>query len=260
MFKKLFRKSSKDKKAKEDEDEIVVDEKGNPVQGEQVNQAENASPSTSKEINDPQEQTHNDKSKNTPTTTKKADKADNEKEKQKELQQQAKALAAKATIGSDDYGATLYRRLEADADARAKGEVSSFVVGSTFTMPIPGTETAKAAVAAQSSAVRTTRLMKEFERVSKSVSVKTGVFSVSLVDENLSEWDVKFFKFDTASILANDLANMELDYQINNVWFRFSFPDNYPFAPPFVRVLAPYVQGGYVLSGGAICLGISSYV
>ena len=29
---------------------------------------------------------------------------------------------------------------------------------------------------------------------------------------------------------------------------------NYPFAPPFVRVLAPLVQGGYVLSGGAVCL------
>ncbi len=111
-------------------------------------------------------------------------------------------------------------------------------------------------MAAHSSAVRSTRLMKEYERTCKCAAVKDGVFSVSLVDENLSEWDVKYFKFDTASMLANDLANMQLDHQIDNVWLRFSFPENFPFAPPFVRVLAPYVQGGFVLSGGAICLGM----
>ncbi len=98
--------------------------------------------------------------------------------------------------------------------------------------------------------------MKEYERTCKSGSVKDGVFSVSLVDENLSEWDVKYYKFDTASLLANDLENIKLDYGIDNVWLRFSFPSNFPFAPPFVRVLAPYVQGGYALSGGAICLGM----
>jgi len=44
------------------------------------------------------------------------------------------------------------------------------------------------------------------------------------------------------------------DSGIGDVWLRFSFPDNFPFDPPFVRVLAPLVAGGYVLSGGAICM------
>lgn len=30
--------------------------------------------------------------------------------------------------------------------------------------------------------------------------------------------------------------------------------NNFPFAPPFVRIIAPVIQGGYVLSGGAICM------
>ena len=29
---------------------------------------------------------------------------------------------------------------------------------------------------------------------------------------------------------------------------------NFPFSPPFVRIIAPVIQGGYVLSGGAICM------
>ncbi len=30
--------------------------------------------------------------------------------------------------------------------------------------------------------------------------------------------------------------------------------DNFPFEPPFVRVVYPVIQNGYVLSGGAICM------
>lgn len=61
---------------------------------------------------------------------------------------------------------------------------------------------------------------------------------------------MKIFKFDPESALARDLAMLKSAHGIDNVWLRFSFPENFPFAPPFVRVMAPYVQGGYVLSGG----------
>ena len=53
-------------------------------------------------------------------------------------------------------------------------------------------------------------------------------------------------RFDPDSTLALDLAFMKREFGIDNVWFRLSFPDNFPFAPPFVRVLAPLVQGGCV--------------
>lgn len=32
------------------------------------------------------------------------------------------------------------------------------------------------------------------------------------------------------------------------------FQDNFPFEPPFVRVVNPVLNGGYVLHGGAICM------
>jgi ubiquitin-conjugating enzyme E2 Q len=162
------------------------------------------------------------------------------------------------TKPTSDGGASLYRKLESEAQLKAISRSQSTddaVVSSSpsFSMALPGTTKALQAVASQSQAVRSTRLMKELERIQKSDSVKSGVFSVSLADDNLFEWDLKYYKFDPESALANDLANMAIDYNIDNVWFRFSFPENFPFAPPFVRVIAPLVQGGFVLTGGAIC-------
>lgn len=38
------------------------------------------------------------------------------------------------------------------------------------------------------------------------------------------------------------------------VQLSVSFPENFPFAPPFVRVLAPHIERGFVMEGGAICM------
>jgi len=37
------------------------------------------------------------------------------------------------------------------------------------------------------------------------------------------------------------------------MYFR-SVQDSFPFEPPFVRVVRPIINGGYVLGGGAICM------
>jgi ubiquitin-conjugating enzyme E2 Q len=165
--------------------------------------------------------------------------------------------AAEAEKKKRDGGAALYRKLEQEAIAKtiarqqgAKEPESA----PTVKIAVTGTAKAQEAVSSHSKIVRSGRLMKEFERISKCESVKEGMFTVALHDDNLFEWDVHFFKFDADSALAQDLAFMHREYNIDNVWFRVSFPDNFPFAPPFIRVLAPLVQGGYVLNGGAICL------
>ncbi|EDQ92170.1 uncharacterized protein MONBRDRAFT_14240 [Monosiga brevicollis MX1] len=98
------------------------------------------------------------------------------------------------------------------------------------------------------------RLMQELKLLDKCTSIKDGVFEVSLVNDNLFEWDVMLHKFDPDTLIAHDLEMMRRSHGVGSIWLRISFPQNFPFVPPFVRVLAPVVHGGFVLSGGAVCM------
>lgn len=164
----------------------------------------------------------------------------------------------KDPVTNGDGGASMYLRLEAER-LRKKEEPdqpSPTQVSATKATPPTSSVVAKveSTVAAQSARVRQKRLMKEFSDIQKCSAVRDGVFCVTLVEDNLFEWDVKIYTFDSDSELAMDLYHLKAAYGVDNVWLRMSFPDNYPFSPPFVRVVAPLVQGGYVLSGGAICM------
>jgi len=154
-----------------------------------------------------------------------------------------------------DGGANLYRHLESLAkmgiSTTSPGAGGNALDSGKLSAPKKKIEEAKSA---QSQKVRSKRLMKELKDIQKSAALKDGVFSVDLVGDNLFEWDVKLRKFDEESKLAHDLTHMARTYGVADIWLRLSFPSNYPFDPPFVRVLAPLVQGGYVLTGGAICM------
>lgn len=154
----------------------------------------------------------------------------------------------------------LRSQLRASGSAGEGAHLADAVASSaTITSPkpkiVPGTvEAVDAVKKAQSQKVRQRRLMKELRDVKRSSAVKDGIFDAELVDDNLFEWDVWLKTFDKDSLLAKDLLELKKRTGIGDVWLRFSFPDNFPFDPPFVRVLAPLVAGGYVLSGGAICM------
>lgn len=100
----------------------------------------------------------------------------------------------------------------------------------------------------------TDRLMKELREVYQCDSVKKKVFEVELVNDNLYEWNVSLKKVDPDSQLHADLQMLKdkegRDYIMLNVIFK----DSYPFEPPFIRVVHPFISGGYVLGGGAICM------
>lgn len=96
--------------------------------------------------------------------------------------------------------------------------------------------------------VRTKRLMKEFHDVTKKCDHK--LFTAELVEDNLFEWNIKLHRIDSDSLLHRDMVETGTKFLLLNV----SFPDNFPFAPPFMRVLAPRIEGGFVLDGGAICM------
>jgi len=156
-----------------------------------------------------------------------------------------------------DGGAAFYRQLEAEAAAarKAQGLQPNLETSAPIApVKVKVTKEGEAKITEQSQRVLQKRLLKELKDIEKCESLAKGVFTVALANDNLFEWDVKLYKFDADSALARDLAMMKAAHNIDNVWVRFSFPENYPFAPPFVRVMAPYVQGGFVLSGGAICM------
>ncbi|XP_053208974.1 ubiquitin-conjugating enzyme E2 Q2-like isoform X1 [Panonychus citri] len=98
------------------------------------------------------------------------------------------------------------------------------------------------------------RLMKELREVYRSESFKKGVFCVELINDSLYEWNVKLFIVDPDSPLHNDLRILKEKEGKDHILLNILFKETYPFEPPFVRVVHPMIQGGYVLCGGAICM------
>ncbi|KAJ0003191.1 hypothetical protein NQD34_008289 [Periophthalmus magnuspinnatus] len=95
--------------------------------------------------------------------------------------------------------------------------------------------------------VRTRRLMKELQEIRR---LGDNFISVELVEDNLFDWNVKLHQVDKDSALWQDMKETSTEFILLNV----TFPDNFPFSPPFMRVLTPRLENGYVLDGGAICM------
>jgi ubiquitin-protein ligase len=100
----------------------------------------------------------------------------------------------------------------------------------------------------------TDRLMKELREIYRSDNFKRGVFLVELINDSLYEWNVKLQVVDTDSPLAGDLQILKQKEGRDHILLNILFKENYPFEPPFIRVVHPVITGGYVLGGGAICM------
>ncbi|XP_063358501.1 ubiquitin-conjugating enzyme E2Q-like protein 1 [Cydia amplana] len=105
--------------------------------------------------------------------------------------------------------------------------------------------------AAAAAAVRTRRLMKELKEIQRLQENRSDpLFTVELVNDNLFEWHVRLHQIDPESELAADLRELH----IPNILLHLVFPENFPFAPPFMRVIEPRIEKGFVMEGGAICM------
>lgn len=100
--------------------------------------------------------------------------------------------------------------------------------------------------------VRSRRLMKELREIQRIQQQyhQDPVFTVELVNDNLFEWHVRLYRIDSESELASDMRDMGIPY----ILLHLMFPDNFPFAPPFMRVISPRIEKGFVMEGGAICM------
>lgn len=99
--------------------------------------------------------------------------------------------------------------------------------------------------------VRARRLMKELREIQRLQSSRPDpIFTVELVNDNLFEWHVKLLRLDPESELAADMRELGVSY----ILLHLVFPENFPFAPPFMRVMSPRIEKGFVMEGGAICM------
>lgn len=100
--------------------------------------------------------------------------------------------------------------------------------------------------------VRAKRLMKELKDVQRleQNNPLDPPFTVELVNDNLFEWHVQLYKVDAESDLATDMKELGVKF----ILFHVIFPENFPFAPPFIRVISPKIDKGFVMEGGAICM------
>lgn len=73
---------------------------------------------------------------------------------------------------------------------------------------------------------------------------------MELHNDNLFEWYVRVYAIDPESELAYDMR----EQNISCILLHLIFPDNFPFAPPFMRVVEPKIEKGFVMNGGAICM------
>lgn len=113
-------------------------------------------------------------------------------------------------------------------------------------------ESSKQPSAGHQQKVRAKRLMKELRDVQRleQNNPLDPPFTVELVNDNLFEWQVELYKIDAESELAADMK----EFGIKSILFHVIFPENFPFAPPFIRVISPRIDKGFVMEGGAICM------
>ncbi|KAK2193036.1 hypothetical protein NP493_18g08012 [Ridgeia piscesae] len=99
------------------------------------------------------------------------------------------------------------------------------------------------------------RLLKDL-KVVKSNEGKFG-FKAQPRDDNLFLWDVQLIDFPADTDLGRDLQEYAKKYNREPViHMEMKFPEDYPMAPPFVRVIRPTFKflTGHVTIGGSICM------
>ena len=75
-----------------------------------------------------------------------------------------------------------------------------------------------------------------------------------VVENNIKKWELKIWEFPEPCHLNSEL----LKYSPTDscVTLEVTFPSEYPFVPPFLRIVSPPIQAGHVIMGGALFLDI----
>merc|ERR1712232_69654 len=95
------------------------------------------------------------------------------------------------------------------------------------------------------------RLAQDLYRIMNQDTDEAGFSLAPQSEDSMEKWTIKLFKFDPDSNLAKDMIVTGID----NIELEMKFPEQYPFEPPFVRVVKPRFkkQTGFVMNG-ALCM------
>jgi len=107
------------------------------------------------------------------------------------------------------------------------------------------------------SAEATRRLVADVKALMRSNSKQNGFTASPMIvgdSENLYVWEVRLFDFE--GDLGKDMKQYEKQSGKNYIELRIQFSGEYPYMPPFVRVIEPRFKfrTGNVTLGGAICM------
>eukprot|EP00545_Synedropsis_sp_CCMP1620_P012089 CAMPEP_0119009338 /NCGR_PEP_ID=MMETSP1176-20130426/4301_1 /TAXON_ID=265551 /ORGANISM="Synedropsis recta cf, Strain CCMP1620" /LENGTH=346 /DNA_ID=CAMNT_0006961835 /DNA_START=152 /DNA_END=1192 /DNA_ORIENTATION=- len=95
------------------------------------------------------------------------------------------------------------------------------------------------------------RLASDLYKIMTADTVEAGFSLSPQCEDSMDKWTIKLFQFDEDSNLQKDLICCGMDH----VELEMAFPDQYPFEPPFVRLVRPKFkkQSGFVMNG-ALCM------
>ena len=95
------------------------------------------------------------------------------------------------------------------------------------------------------------RLAQDLYRIMNQDHEEAGFSLAPQSEDSMERWTIKLFQFDPDSNLAKDMLVVGIDH----IELEMRFPEQYPFEPPFVRVVKPRFkrQTGFVMNG-ALCM------
>lgn len=116
--------------------------------------------------------------------------------------------------------------------------------------PEPEVDTSKFQIPSGYEAACIQAVIQEYKNV-LSTPREERQFDAQPMNDNIAQWEIKLFGIPTDEPLYKDMKTMGIEH----ITLHVLFPPNYPFAPPFLRVIRPRFafRTGHVTMGGAIC-------
>lgn len=143
--------------------------------------------------------------------------------------------------GEDEYG---------DDDAFMGLEDASYTSSKKKKEPEPEVDTSMFRIPSGYEPSCVQAIIGEYKNILK-MPKEERQFDAAPINNDISQWEVKLYGFPSDEPLSKDMRS----YGIDHITLNVLFPPNYPFYPPFLRVIRPRFafRTGHVTVGGAIC-------